>query len=114
MASRTPLDPVPTPEPGRRRKRRREINADDIQILPIEEFTREESTKGSYLCYIKQLVQFAIDNGWTSDLYPHAMERNNLTTDYIQQMISNPYAQVLMLRLISNPFIKMDDSAVRV
>jgi hypothetical protein len=27
---------------------RREINADDIQILPIEEFTREESTKGSY------------------------------------------------------------------
>ncbi len=53
-----------------RRKRRKEINAQEIATLPIEEFTQEQSTKGSYSSYIQPYIQFAIDNGWTSNLCP--------------------------------------------
>ena len=67
-----------------RRKRRREITANDIETAPIEEFTQEESTKGSYACYIQPFIQFAIDNGWTSPMYPEAMLRSDLTQEYIQ------------------------------
>ena len=68
--------------PGRR-KRRREISAEDIATAPIEEFTQEASTKGSYACYIQPFIQFAIDNGWTSPMYPEAMQRSDLTREYI-------------------------------
>jgi hypothetical protein len=67
------------------RKRRREISAQDIAILPIEEFSQEQSTKGSYSCYIQPYVQFAIDNGWTSEFYPEAMKRSVLTEEYVQE-----------------------------
>jgi hypothetical protein len=67
-----------------RRKRRKEITANDIETAPIEEFTQEESTKGSYACYIQPFIQFAVDNGWTSPTYPEAMLRNDLTHEFIQ------------------------------
>ena len=70
---------------GGRRKRRREISAQDIAILPIEEFSQEQSTNGSYSCYIQPYVQFAIDNGWTSEFYPEAMKRSVLTQEYVQE-----------------------------
>ncbi len=76
-----------TPHAGHtgRRKRRREINAQEIATLPIGEFTQEQSTKGSYSSYIQPNIQFAIDNGWTSNLYPEAMQRSVLTREYVQQ-----------------------------
>ncbi len=46
-----------------RRKRRREITADDITDLAIEEYTQEQSTKGSYSSYIGPFVDFAVENG---------------------------------------------------
>mmetsp|Transcript_2186 Transcript_2186/g.4516 ORF Transcript_2186/g.4516 Transcript_2186/m.4516 type:complete len:141 (-) Transcript_2186:216-638(-) len=70
---------------GCRKRRRREITAGDIETLPIEAYTQEESTKGSYSSYIKPFIQFAIDNGWTSHMYPEAMQRIDLTADYIQK-----------------------------
>ena len=53
--------------------------------MPIEAYTQEESTKVSYSSYIKPFIQFAIDNGWTSQMYADAMQRNDLTSDYIQE-----------------------------
>jgi hypothetical protein len=77
-----------------RRKRRREINAQEIATLPIEEFTQEQSTKGSYSSYIRPYFQFAIDNGWTSYLCPEAMQCSFLTRDYVQKNDINPYAHL--------------------
>ena len=71
---------APVQRPSRR-KRRREISAEDIATAPIEEFTQEASTKGSYACYIQPFIQF--DNGWTSPMYPEAMQRSDLTREYI-------------------------------
>jgi hypothetical protein len=78
-AATTPLAPL-----SGRCKRRKEISAQEIAILPIEEFTQEQSTKGSYSCYIQPYGQFAIDNCWTSSLYPEAMQCSVLTQEYIQ------------------------------
>jgi hypothetical protein len=76
----------PAARVGTRRKRRRDISAEDIQTLPIEEFTQEESTKGSYSSYIQPFIQFAIDNGWTSSMYSEETLRSCvLTQEYIQE-----------------------------
>ncbi len=79
-AATTPLAPL-----AGRRKRRREISAQEIATLPIEEFTQEQSTKGSYSSCIQPYIQFAIENGWTSNLYPEAMQCSVLTQQYVQE-----------------------------
>jgi hypothetical protein len=68
-----------------RRKRRREITAEDIQDLPIEEYTQEQSTKGSYSSYIGPFVDFTVEKGYTSPMYLEAMQRTDLPEEYVQQ-----------------------------
>jgi hypothetical protein len=79
-AATTPLAPL-----AGRRKRRREISAQEIATLPFEGFTQEQSTKGSCSSCIQPYIQFAIDTGWISNLYPEAMQCSVLTQEYVQE-----------------------------
>ncbi len=88
VAATTPLAPL-----AGRRKRRRETSAQDIATLPIEEFTQGQRTKGSYSSYF-QPDSICIENGWTSNLYPEAMQCSILTQEYVQENDINPYAHL--------------------
>jgi hypothetical protein len=71
-AATTP--PAPHADRPASQASKRETSAQDIAtLLPIKEFTQEQSAKGSYSCYIQPYIQVAIDNGWTSYLHPEAM-----------------------------------------
>jgi hypothetical protein len=77
-AATTPLAPL-----AGRRKRQREINSQEKAT--IEEFKQEQSTNGLYSSCVQPNIQFAIDNGWTSNLYPEAKQCSVLTREYAQK-----------------------------
>ena len=67
-----------------RARKRNAITADDIRDLSVEQLAAEPTTKASYLSYITQFVQFAIDRKWTSKHYLDSMHSTEeLSAQYV-------------------------------
>ena len=50
------------------------------------------------------LLQFAIDNGWTSSMYPEAMQRSDFTQEHIQKNEIKPVCSSFNLEIHLNVF----------